>query len=184
VLVIALESLGAGDGMSWRGRRHDDDELEGPRGKSAEDLFDAVFAAIHDGEQTAVGVDCPLTAPLSGRADDEDTLLAIADQEALLPSRAQLRLLLDQLGTWRPWTAVTTSPERWLATRSVLAWEMPPGTPADVAISNFFADLRKPRTVPDPAEPVVNLAVAAALRAGLVVERAELSRPALTIGAG
>jgi hypothetical protein len=181
VLVIALASTGAGDEFSWSGRRHDDDVQEGPRGSSADDLFDAVFHALHDGEQTAVGVDCALTASVPGDGTDESALLAAAAAAEPVASREQLRHLLDQLGMWRPWTAVTSSPQRWLATQSILAWEWPAGKPADDVITRFFANVRRDRPAEAAPDSVVNLAVAAALRAGLTVDRAELTQPALTI---
>src|SRR5271154_5364315 len=64
VLVIAVQtgSLG-GPARSggWAGRRHDDDRPDASSGATSAELFDAVFHALHDGEQVALGFDCPLT---------------------------------------------------------------------------------------------------------------------------
>ncbi len=96
--------------------------------------------------------------------------------------------MLGQLGTWRPWTTVSTSLSRWKANTSILVWqavpaegssEVAPGAAAD----SFFEQLQTP-TEPgtEPAAgAVVNLAAAAARRAGLFVEAAELAQPAVSI---
>jgi hypothetical protein len=96
--------------------------------------------------------------------------------------------VLGQLGTWRPWTTVSTSLARWKANTSILVWEAVPaegsgevavGTAAD----SFFGQLQtatEPGTEP-AAGAVVNLAAAAARRAGLFVEPAELAQPAVSI---
>jgi hypothetical protein len=182
VLVIAIVADGAA--VSWRGRRHDDDEPEGPSGTTAEELFDTVFHALHDGEQTAVGVDCPLTVPVpDGAAGDESALLAAADAATPGASWPPLRHLIGELGRWRPWTAVTASPQRWLATQSVLVFETPAGLPAGAAVARFFDVLRGDRGQTQNDGEVVNLAVAAAVRSELTVERAELTRPALVVAA-
>ena len=123
MFVIALETSAAG--LAWSGRRHDDEESERTTGSSAQDLFDAVFQALHDGEQVAVGVDCCLTAPVPA-------------------GLTHLTRLLDELGTWRPWTTITTSPTRWLATQSILVWETPEGTPAEAAVRAFYDALAAP----------------------------------------
>src|SRR5579859_2578785 len=62
MLVIAIET-GSGAPARWAGRRHDDDRPDATSGASPAELFDAVFHALHDGEQVALGLDCPLTVP-------------------------------------------------------------------------------------------------------------------------
>ena len=96
--------------------------------------------------------------------------------------------MLGQLGTWRPWTTVSTSLSRWKANTSILVWQAVPaegssefaiGTAAD----SFFGQLHTATghgTEP-AAGAVVNLAAAAARRAGLFVEAAELAQPAVSI---
>jgi hypothetical protein len=96
--------------------------------------------------------------------------------------------VLGQLGTWRPWTTVSTSLARWKANTSILVWEAVPaegsgevavGTAAD----SFFGQLHTAagRGTEPAAGAVVNLAAAAARRAGLFVEAAELAQPAVSI---
>src|SRR5260370_592190 len=64
MLVIAMET-GSGGRVRWAGRRHDDGRLDGSSGVSPAELFDAVFHALHDGEQVALGLDCALTMPVA-----------------------------------------------------------------------------------------------------------------------
>ena len=62
MLVIAVDSADAtAQQLSWTGRRHDDDGTESTGASTAQGLFEAVFHALHDGEQVAIGFDCPLT---------------------------------------------------------------------------------------------------------------------------
>jgi hypothetical protein len=182
MLVIALDTS-SGD-LRWSGRRHDDDEPEWTRGDSDKDLFDIVFHTILDGEQVAVGVDSPLTAPLpDGVAGDETKVLEVADAEPPTPGRTRLNRLLDELGRWRPWTAVTTSREHWLATRSILVWQAT-AAPEDSVRVLFDFVRGEHRQHGDDRPGVVNLAIAAALRSGVVAARAELTQPPLTLPEG
>jgi hypothetical protein len=195
VLVIAVETESRPGGpMRWAGRRHDDDRPDASSGASPAELFDAVFHALHDGEQVALGFDCPLTLPVSpgqGAAADEagaGALVEQAEPAATRPGIAELGHLLAQLGTWRPWTTVSTSLSRWRANTSILVWEAVPaegsgevdvGTAAD----SFFRQLRTVTEYePDAAGgPVVNLAAAAARQAGLLADASELTHPAVSI---
>ena len=195
MLVIAMET-GAPPGgrRRWAGRRHDDDRPDASSGSSAAELFDSVFHALHDGEQVALGFDCPLTLPVSvgqgaaaGHAD-ADALVKLAEPAATQPGITELGQVLGELGTWRPWTTVSTSLERWKANTSILVWQAVPapgsgGVTASAAADSFFRQLpavtgrgREPG-----AGPVVNLAAAAARRAGLFVDPSELARPTLSI---
>ena len=70
VIVVDTDRI-TGDELPWIGRRHDDDGPESTGEATAQGLFDAVFAALHDGEQVAIGFDCPLTAPASQLDSDE-----------------------------------------------------------------------------------------------------------------
>ena len=195
MLVIAVETGSRPDGpMRWAGRRHDDDRPDASSGTSSAELFDAVFHALHDGEQVALGFDCSLTSPVppdQGEAAGQngpDALVKLAEPTASRPGIAELGDVLGQLGTWRPWTTVSTSLARWKANTSILVWEAVPaegsgevavGTAAD----SFFGQLQtatEPGTEP-AAGAVVNLAAAAARRAGLFVEPAELAQPAVSI---
>ncbi|HEY3260250.1 MAG TPA: hypothetical protein VGJ95_08275 [Pseudonocardiaceae bacterium] len=188
LLVIALDTK-SGQRLRWTGRRHDDDEPDWARGDSDQDLFDSVFHAILDGEQVAVGVDSPLTAPLpeglvGDAASDETKVLEVADAVPPTAGRIRLNRLLEELGRWRPWTAVTTSRQHWLATRSILVWEAA-ATPDD-SVREFFDFVRRSSTWdqhgPTYGPPaVVNLAIAAALRAGVVAGWAELTQPVLAL---
>ena len=197
MLVITTQtgSLPAGQ-MRWAARRHDDDRPDASSGTSAAGLFEAVFAALHDGEQVALGFDCPLTLPVSpggGATAGPDALLVLAAPSADLPGIAELGRLLTELGTWRPWTTVSTSLWRWKANTSVLVWQAVwQPVPADgsrpvapaAAADAFFRRIQPPareQEADQPAGPVVNLAAAAARRAGLFVDEAELARPALSI---
>ena len=199
------------DDVAWSGHRHDDDKPGAVRGSSSQDLFDTVFHALHDGEQVAVGFAGPLTAPadkdqrnLEG-SGQQDRAIALLDRtEATAPGLAGLDRLLGELGKWRPWTAVSTSLPRWRATTSILVWELRPGsnaagdgesvatgtpdldsTDADSGVRRFYELLqtRPDRPTDVAAEPVVNLAAAVALRAGLPVDARQLSEPVLTIAA-
>ena len=109
VIVVDTDRI-TGDELPWIGRRHDDDGPESTGEATAQGLFDAVFAALHDGEQVAIGFDCPLTAPASQLDSDEaEQLVALARSHTDSPGLAALRHLVMELGTWRPWTVVTTS---------------------------------------------------------------------------
>jgi hypothetical protein len=204
VLVIAVQtgslggpagSVGSGGSGGWAGRRHDDDRPDASSGATSAELFDAVFHALHDGEQVALGFDCPLTLTVS---PDQGALAAEADADALVnraepaatrPGLTELGHLLGELGTWRPWTTVSTSLSRWKANTSILVWEAVPAegsgsVTASAAADSFFRQL-KTAAEPGPEVPaagtVVNLAAATARRAGLFVDASELGRPAVSI---
>jgi len=178
MLVIAVEtgSLPAGR-VRWAGRRHDDDRPDASSGSSSAELFDAVFHALHDGEQVALGFDCPLTMQVS---PDQD------------PAGAppELGQLLRELGRWRPWTTVSTSLARWKANTSILVWQAVPASgstevTASAAADSFFRQFpsaaRQAEDATDTgAGTVVNLAAVAARRAGLFVDASELARPAVS----
>jgi len=181
------------------------------RGSSSADLFDAVFHALHDGEQVAVGFGGPLTTrvdedqPNLDGTGREARAIALLDQaEAAAPGLAGLDRLLGELGKWRPWTAVSTSLPRWRATTSILVWELLPGdnaaeetdplatdapepdsAVADSGVHGFYELLltRGDRPADVATEPVINLAAAVALRAGLPVDARQLSEPVLAIAA-
>ena len=70
----------------WAGRRHDDDRPDASSGSSSAELFNAVFHALHDGEQVALGFDCPLTLPV------------LADQDTAAPAPADGHALVRQAG--------------------------------------------------------------------------------------
>ena len=195
VLVIAVETGSRPGGpMRWAGRRHDDDRPDASSGTSSAELFDEVFHALHDGEQVALGFDCSLTSPVppdQGAAAGQggaDALVKLAEPTASRPGIAELGDVLGQLGTWRPWTTVSTSLSRWKANTSILVWEAVPAEGSSevvvgAAADSFFGQLQKatePGTEP-AAGAVVNLAAAAARRAGLFVEAAELAQPAVSI---
>jgi hypothetical protein len=192
VLVIAVET-GAlpGGRIRWAGRRHDDDRPDASSGTSPAELFDAVFQALHDGEQVALGADCPLTMPVppdQGAAVGADELLELAEPAVTRPGIAALGYVLGELGVWRPWTRVSTSLSRWKANTSILVWEAVPANGADgvaagAAADSFFRQLPT-AAGPEPdaaAGPVVNLAAAVARRAGLLADASELARPAVSI---
>ncbi len=212
MLVIGVRAATpSSDDLAWSGRRHDDDKPGAVRGSSSADLFDTVFHALHDGEQVAVGFGGPLTAPVDedqrnlDGAGQEDRAISLLDQaEAGAPGLAGLDRLLGELGKWRPWTAVSTSLPRWRATTSILVWELLPSsnaagesnplttrtpdldpTAADSGVRRFFELLRSraDRRADVAAEPVINLAAAVALRAGLPVDSRQLSEPVLSIAA-
>jgi hypothetical protein len=182
MLVITVETVSDGR-VRWAGRRHDDDRPDASSGVSPSGLFDAVFHALHDGEQVALGFDCALTMPV---APDQDPASASAST-ASRPGLAELGYLLDELGTWRPWTTVSTSLARWKANTSILVWQAVPApgagaVTASAAADSFFRQL--PAATGRPAEPagtVVNLAAAAARRAGLFVDPSELAQPTVSI---
>lgn len=199
------------DDLAWSGRRHDDDKPGAVRGSSSADLFDAVFHALHDGEQVAVGFGGPLTTRvdedqrnLDGTGREARAIALLDEAEAAAPGLAGLDRLLGELGKWRPWTAVSTSLPRWRATTSILVWELLPGdnaaeetdplatdapepdsTVADSGVHGFYELLRTraDRLADVATEPVINLAAAVALRAGLPVDARQLSEPVLAIAA-
>jgi hypothetical protein len=194
MLVIAMETQSSPSGrMRWAGRRHDDDKPDATSGASRAELFDAVFHALHDGEQVALGFDCPLTMPVApdkaGAAGQQsaDDLARLAEQAEDRPGIAELGQLLGELAMWRPWTTVSTSLSRWKANTSVLVWEAVPArgsgaASASVATESFFRRLRAAEPEAEPvAGTVVNLAAAAARRAGLFVRAPELARSAVAI---
>ena len=192
MLVIVVETGAlAGGRTRWAGRRHDDDRPDASSGASPAELFDAVFAALHDGEQVALGAGCPLTLPVppdQGAAVDAGALLELAEPAVTRPGTAELGFVLGELGVWRPWTRVSTSLSRWKANTSILVWEAVPaegadGVAASAAADSFFRQLpTAARREPDVAgRPVVNLAAAVAYRAGLLADASELSRPAVSI---
>jgi hypothetical protein len=195
VLVIAVETASLPGGrMRWAGRRHDDDGPDASSGTSSAELFDAVLHALHDGEQVALGFDCPLTLPVlvdqgvaAGHAG-ADALVKLAEPAATRPGITELGHLLGQLGTWRPWTTVSTSLSRWRANTSILVWEAVPAegsSEVDVgaAADSFFRQLRTATEhEPDAADgPVVNLAAVVARRAGLLADASELVQPTVSI---
>lgn len=183
MLVIAMETeFPPGGRARWAGRRHDDDRADACSGASPAKLFDAVFGALHDGEQVALGFDCPLSMPSS--RDHSPAVAAAAGR----PGLAELGHLLDELGMWRPWTRVSTSLARWRANTSILLWQAGPapglsGVTASGSVESFFRQLPAPgaKAPDEDAGTVVNLAAAAARRAGLLVDPSELSRPTVTI---
>ncbi|HLK75882.1 MAG TPA: hypothetical protein VKU77_19815 [Streptosporangiaceae bacterium] len=186
MLVIAIETS-SGEPARWAGRRHDDDRPDATSGASAAELFDAVFHALHDGEQVALGLDCPLTVPAPADHDPA----AAADGPAGGPGEgaglADLGYLLGELGNWRPWTTVSTSLARWKANTSILVWQAVPApgegaVPASAAADSFFRQLLPAGHAEEKrAGPLVNLAAAAARRAGLFVDPSELAEPAVSI---
>jgi hypothetical protein len=178
----------------WAGRRHDDDRPDAVSGTSSAELFDEVFHALHDGEQVALGFDCPLTLPVAADPDaaagpaDADALVKLAEPTATRAGITELGQVLGELATWRSWTTVSTSLSRWKANTSILVWEAVPaggsnGAAAGAAADSFFRQLQsgaEPPTEP-AAAAVVNLAAAAARRAGLLADPSELARPATSI---
>ena len=190
MLVIAMET-GSGGHVRWAGRRHDDDRPDATSGVSPAELFDAVFHALHDGEQVALGFDCPLTMPAppgEGPQSDADALVTLAEPAAGRPGLAELGHLLGELGNWRPWTTVSTSLGRWKANTSILVWQAvpAPGTAevaAGAAADSFFRQFpaATQEATDTGAGTVLNLAAAAARRAGLFVDASELARPTVSI---
>src|ERR1700677_1673833 len=165
MLVITMETGSLPGGRPrWAGRRHDDDRPDATSGASSAELFDAVFHALHDGEQVALGFDCALTMPVSpdrGRASapiDADALVTLAEPAASQPGLAELGDLLGELGMWRPWTTVSTSLARWKANTSILLWQAVPApgattVTAGAAADSFFLQLpTASRGEADPAD--------------------------------
>jgi hypothetical protein len=195
VLVIGIGApRGSSDHVTWSGRRHDDDGPGAIRGRSSQELFDAVFHALHDGEQVAVGTVGTLSVPVADEQPDEATTneraaKLLADAQPQTAEIAEIQTLLDELGQWRPWTVVSTSLARWRATTSVLVWHIQSGdTPldasaADAAVDAFYERLRAGTDdEPDPAAGrVLNLPAAIAMRAGLGVDSAQLHEPPLSV---
>jgi hypothetical protein len=182
MLVIAMETAPDGH-VRWAGRRHDDDRPDASSGVSPSELFDAVFHALHDGEQVALGFDCALTMPV---LPDQDPVTALAASAASRPGLAELGYLLGELGNWRPWTTVSTSLARWKANTSILVWQAVPApganaVTASAAADSFFRQFPATGRATDPAGTVVNLAAAAARRAGLFVDPSELAQPTVSI---
>ena len=179
--------------LRWAGRRHDDDRPDASSGSSSAELFDAVFHALHDGEQVALGLrllahHAGCLRPGPGASADADTLVTLAEPAASRPGLAELGHLLGELGTWRPWTTVSTSLARWKANTSILVWQAVPapgsaGVAAGAAADSFFREL--PTATEDATDTgagtVLNLAAAAARRAGLFVDASELAQPAVSI---
>jgi hypothetical protein len=192
MLVIAVETVPDGH-VRWAGRRHDDDRPDASSGASASELFDAVFHALHDGEQVALGFDCALTIPVPPDQDPGAAAgAAPAESAASRPGLAELGYLLGELGNWRPWTTVSTSLARWKANTSILVWQVVPApganaVTASAAADSFFRELpaasraAEPGGQAEPAGTVVNLAAAAARRAGLFVDPSELAQPTVSI---
>jgi hypothetical protein len=195
MLVIAIET-GSGAPARWAGRRHDDDRPDATSGTSPAELFDAVFHALHDGEQVALGLDCPLTVP--AHADHDPAAAAapaaggsaggFAGGPSAGAGLADLGYLLGELGNWRPWTTVSTSLARWKANTSILVWQAVPApgegaVPASAAADSFFRKLPAAagHAQEKTAGPLVNLAAATARRAGLFVDPSELAEPAVSI---
>ena len=201
MLVIAVQTGSLGGparsvgSAGWAGRRHDDDRPDASSGATSAELFDAVFHALHDGEQVALGFDCPLTLAVSpdqgavAAEADADALVNRAEPAATRPGITELGYVLGELGMWRPWTTVSTSLSRWKANTSILVWEAVPAegsgpVTASAAADSFFRQLQtaaEPGPEVAAAGTVVNLAAATARRAGLFVDASELSRPAVSI---
>jgi hypothetical protein len=192
MLVIAVETVPDGH-VRWAGRRHDDDRPDASSGASPSELFEAVFHALHDGEQVALGFDCALTIPVPPDQDPGAAAgAAPAESAASRPGLAELGYLLGELGNWRPWTTVSTSLARWKANTSILVWQAVPvpganAVTASAAADSFFRELpaasraAEPGGQAEPAGTVVNLAAAAARRAGLFVDPSELAQPTVSI---
>ena len=185
MLVIAMETEPGGR-VRWAGRRHDDDRPDATAGVSPAELFDAVFHALHDGEQVALGLDCALNMPV---APDQAPASDLAEEAANQPGLAELGYLLGELGNWRPWTTVSTSLARWKANTSILVWQAVPApgagpVTASAATDSFFHQLpaaAAQATKEETNGPVVNLAAATARRAGLFVDPSELARPTVSV---
>jgi len=182
MLVIAMETEPGGR-VRWAGRRHDDDRPDATAGASPAELFDAVFHALHDGEQVALGLDCALTLPA---APDQASAGDLAEAAANQPGLAELGYLLGELGNWRPWTTVSTSLARWKANTSILVWQAVPApgagpVTATAATDSFFRQLPAAQKADEANGTVVNLAAATARRAGLFVDPSELAQPTVSI---
>jgi hypothetical protein len=206
MLVIAMQTQPGGR-VRWAGRRHDDDRPDASSGTSPAELFDAVFHALHDGEQVALGFDCALTLPVPpdqdpgaalaeeaasrpGLAEEAASRPGLAEEAASRPGLAELGYLLGELGHWRPWTTVSTSLARWKANTSILVWQAVPAAgasavSASAAADSFFRELpaatARGSGPADETGTLVNLAAAAARRAGLFVDPAELAQPIVSI---
>jgi len=181
VLVIAVDTRTASDAqLTWAARRHDDDGTESTGEPTPQGLFDAVFHALHDGEQVAIGWDCPLTAPAED-GDRVDPEAALARARALTAGAGldALGRLVSELGEWRPWTIVTTSSARWRATTSVLLWEFAGDAEPERAIDAFYAALHTDDAGED--EPALNLAAAIAVGSGATADPDELLRRGLSL---
>lgn len=174
--MLVIGATPSGDGLLWSGRRHDDDGPGAVHGEAVEGLFDAVFAALHDGEQVAVG----FPAPLAVEAPDVEAALATAERED--PTVRQLARLLTELGRWRPWTVVSTSLPRWRATTSVLVWETD-SNDLDAAVDAFFAlaSSRAEHGAESPDARRINLAAAAGVRSGLMADESQLREPVVLV---
>lgn len=119
---------------------------------------------------------------------DADALVRQAEPAATRPGITELGYVLGQLGTWRPWTTVSTSLSRWKANTSILVWEAVPAEGSGAVTASAAADsfFRRLQTATEPGTEaatgtVVNLAAATARRAGLFVDASELARPAVSI---
>lgn len=164
MFVLALDPAAAsGPDVAAVGRRHDENP-GATATATAQELFDVVFAALHDGEQVALGVP-------AGEAAGHQAAIA----------------LLTEIGHWRPWTAVSTSLSGWRATRSILVWEIADPLPltAGEAVEAFFGQVPTGVDGPDAAGPAgpagQNPVAAAAQAAGLSVDPAELTRPVFRV---
>ena len=168
MLVIAMETGSLPDGrMRWAGRRHDDDRPDASSGSSSAELFDAVFHALHDGEQVALGFDCPLTMPAPPGQDppaDADALVTLAEPAAG-----------TSLGRWKANTSILV----WQAVSAPGAAEVAAGAAADSFFRQFPAATKE--ATDTGAGTVLNLAAAAARSAGLFVDASELARPTVSI---
>ncbi len=188
MLVIVVHTAGiSAEHLVWAGRRHDDDGTESTGAQSAGGLFDAVFHALHDGEQVAIGFDCPLVVALDG-VDPTTPTVAVERARSVDagPGVEQLRRLVDQLGQWRPWTIVTTSLLRWRATTSVLLWEVSMTTSVAsvaAAIDAFYVMVQGTDQpgFEDAHRSLINLAAVAAVDSEVTTDPAEATRPVLRI---
>lgn len=170
--MLVIGATPHGDGLRWSGRRHDDDEPGAVHGDAVEGLFDTIFAALHDGEQVAVGFPAPLAV------DGPDVEAAERDD----PTVQQLARLLTELGRWRPWTVVSTSLPRWRATTSVLVWETD-SDDLDAAVDAFFAlaASKADHGAEKPDAQRINLAAAAAVRSELTADESQLREPVVLV---
>ena len=176
------------DDVIWCGRRHDDDGPDTSSGTTSASLFESVFDAVHDGEQVAIGVHASLTADADDVAGGAGELLRHAAEHEPDAGLIAVTRLLDELGHWRSWTAVSTSFAGWRSTRSILVWHIDAIAPSPSAAVEAFFDLVRNGCADvdngSASDPVVNLVAAAAVRAGLPVDPADLSRPVLRVSVG
>lgn len=187
-MLVIVTATGA-ESARWTGRRHDDVGRGAKRGDSDATLFEAIFEALHDGEQVAVGFPAPLCAAMDATWVDVDVAIAaLALQQAGSPALRHTRALLTELGRWRPWTGVSTSLPRWRATTSVLVFEADVPADADLdeldrAVEGLFAlvHARADHGAEVVSGPLINLAAAAARDAGLTTEAAELGEPVVLV---